>query len=291
MAAYKNPIPSLDDDDDSPKAIDEREFEPEKNEYSFKESVYFAFIDVLGFKKSFDDNRQKDDPQKDGPQRDDPRGDDHKKGDPQKDDPQKDDHKKGDHFAEKYRDVFIYYFDLMNSANFMKTEYCYAGQTSDSLYFYTERADFLIDFLKIFSHLNIYAMTKDVFFRGGIAKGNLYCKEDYRFYGESVIYAYLLESEISKNPIITLDENTYEAIKPIFPDNDKLISEHGGRHYIKPFAYLENQFALDIDQSIKKEINEDLLYKVIKQNKSKFEYDARNYEKYVFLLGEYKAKI
>lgn len=265
MVAYKNPIPSL--DDDSQKAIEKREFEPEKNDYTFKESVYFAFIDVLGFKKAFDDNRQKDDSQKE------------------------------DHFAEKFRDVFTYYFDLMNSANFMTIgrSLCYAGQTSDSLYFYAEREDFLIEFLKIFSHLNIYAMTKDVFFRGGIAKGNLFFKENYQFYGESVIYAYLLESEISRNPIIVIDENTYKAITSIFPDSDKLISVRGGRHYIKPFAYLEEEFALEIDQLIKKEIkreiDKDLLYKLIKQNKSKFEYDARNYEKYVFLLDEYKRKI
>lgn len=256
MPGYTNPIPQVDD----PTLQDDMqtEIEPIVNDYTPKESVFFAFIDVLGFKKVFDDNRLKGE----------------------------------DNFADKFRDVFTYYFDLMNSANFKN--FCYAGQTSDSLYFYTQREDFLIEFLKIFSHLNIYAMTKDVFFRGGIAKGNLFCKEKYQFYGESVIYAYLLESEISKYPIIVIDENTYEAISKYPDDKDKLISTRQGRYYIKPFAYLEEEFALDVDQliekEIKKEIDEDLLYTVLSQNKSKFEYDARNYDKYVFLLNEYKQE-
>lgn len=253
MAAYINPIPSV----DTSKNIKNREFEIDINDYTAKKSVYFAFIDVLGFKQAFNDNRQV----------------------------------KNNNCADKYKKVFTYYFDLMNLANFnIKPDkpLCYAGQTSDSLYFYTERSDILLEFLKIFSHFNVYAMMQDVFFRGGIAKGNLFCKEDYQFYGESVINAYLLESEISRNPIITIDENTYEVMASS-TECSKLIISKNGRHYLGPFAYLEYTFDLDIDEPNFKirEIDEKYLQKTIEKNKSKFEYDSKNYDKYVFLLKEY----
>jgi hypothetical protein len=256
MTTYKNPVPSVDF------SIKKQEVEIEENEYTAKESVYFAFIDVLGFKKAFDDNRYTKNGAKD------------------------------DKFVDKFKRVFRYYFSLMNSTNFVKhgKSLCYAGQTSDSLYFYTEREDILIEFLKIFSHFNAYAMTQDVFFRGGIAKGSLFCKQDYQFYGDSVIYAYLLESEISKNPIIVIDENTYNALTAS-SECDKLVGKKsGGRYYIKPFAYLEHRFDLDIDDPsiIIREIDQELLQCTIERNKSKFEYDARNYEKYVYLLNEYQ---
>lgn len=169
--AYSNPIPELDDELDV--SITESE-----SDYTQKDEVYFAFIDVLGFKKTFDDIKIS----------------------------------KEKNSADKYRDVFNYYFALMNAAKFMekgKSTGCYAGQTSDSLYFYTERPDYLMQFIKIFSHFSLYAMTQNVFFRGGIAKGSLYKKEKYQFYGDSVIGAYLIESNISKNPIITIDEKTH----------------------------------------------------------------------------------
>ena len=73
---------------------------------------------------------------------------------------------------------------------------------------------------------------------------------------------------------------------------DKLIISHNGRYYLRPFAYLENNFYLDIDKS-KIEIrgiDQECLEKIIEENKSKFEYDPKNYEKYVFLLNEYKEK-
>lgn len=70
-----------------------------------------------------------------------------------------------------------------------------------TVYIYIDRSDFLLEFMKIFSYFNLYAMSKNVFFRGGIAKGNLYKKEKYQFYGNSMIYAYFMESVISKYPI------------------------------------------------------------------------------------------
>ncbi len=253
MSKYKNPIPQVDLQVD----CKNNEVEFETNDYTAKQSVYFAFIDVLGFKKVFDDNRLI----------------------------------RNNECANKFRRVFTYYFDLMNSANFRimpDRQLCYAGQTSDSLYFYTERVDFLIEFLKIFSHFNVYAMTQDVFFRGGISKGNIFFKESYQFYGESVINAYLLESEISKNPIITIDEKTYEEINA-YSECDKLILSKNGRKYLGPFSYLEHNFVLDIyepDSKIRG-INQEILYKTIDENKSKFEYDSKNYAKYIFLLNEY----
>lgn len=257
MATYVNPIPSVDT------SVNKSELEPEVgiNDYTTNKSVYFAFIDVLGFKKVFDDNRLIQD----------------------------------ENCADKFRNVFTYYFELMNSANFNVMDgspLFYAGQTSDSLYFYTERTSILIDFLKIFSHFNVYAMTQDVFFRGGVANGNIFFNAGYQFYGDSVIKAYLLESEVSKNPVVTIDENTYKAIS-YSPLCDKLIFPRNGRYCLRPFAYLENNFDLDIDKSkIEiREIDQERLQKTIEENKSKFEYDPKNYEKYVFLLDEYKEKI
>ncbi len=129
--AYKNPIPNLEDDMDGKKAEFVSDDEP--SDYESMDKVYFAFIDVLGFKKDFDDlkiSKEKDIP-------------------------------------DKYRNVFNYYFSLMNAAKFMKNDNiteCYAGQTSDSLYFYTKRPDYLMEFIKIFSHFSLYAMSQNVFF-------------------------------------------------------------------------------------------------------------------------------
>lgn len=249
MTTYTNPTPSV-DYPVIPKKVDKSLV----NNYNENNSIYYAFLDVLGFKQIFHDNKQSPDSS----------------------------------FAKRFEDVFTYYFDLMNSANFMLSSgnLCYAGQISDSLYFYTDREDYLIEFLKIFSHINIYAMTQDVFFRGGVAKGSLYYKQRHQFYGESVINAYLLESEISKNPVIVIDENTFQAIKAI-PDSAALISYERSRHLIRPFAFLENNFVLDVDQYKIKKLNIDSIPKIIGKNKSKFEYDAKNYDKYVFLSDQF----
>lgn len=247
--AYQNPIPNLDD------KVETFPLESE-SDYTPIEEVYFAFIDVLGFKKTFDDikiSQNKDD-------------------------------------AEKYRDVFNYYFSLMNAAKFMekgKSTGCYAGQTSDSLYFYTERTDYLMQFIKIFSHFNLYAMSRNVFFRGGIAKGSLYKKEKYQFYGDSVIGAYLLESDISKNPIIIIDEQTHCDMKGIKGYLDIIDIDNNQRYYIKPFEFLKKNNILDVDENfIVKEVNAAQVRKNIEDNRRAFEYSASNYAKYRFLLGE-----
>lgn len=257
--AYKNPIPSIDYQEEE---NDKQKYVYNESDYTINKSVYFAFIDVLGFKQAFDDIRNSKEKQD----------------------------------IDKFKDVFTYYFDLMDSLGFIidssgvvtaGRSVSYAGQTSDSLYFYTERADYLLQFLKVFSHINAYAMTKDVFFRGGVAQGSLYHKAYYQFYGESVIFAYLLESDVSKNPIIVIDENTYMALKDI-PGSKDLIDIEKSRHYIKPFAFIEHNFDLNIDPIKIRDINIDSIRKMIEQNKTKFEYDSKNYEKYIFLLDKYQ---
>lgn len=248
--AYSNPIPELEE------LIGDISEEKESDYVQMKE-VYFAFIDVLGFKKTFDDIKIS----------------------------------KAIDGTDKYRDVFNYYFALMNAAKFMEkgeNTGCYAGQTSDSLYFYTERSDYLMQFIKIFSHFSLYAMSKDVFFRGGIAKGSLYKKENYQFYGDSVIGAYLIESNISKNPIITIDEKTHIDMCKV-NGYKELVDTHNNRHYIKPFELLNNSTVLDIDETFKlNEIDQTQIENNIRENKNVFEYDVNNYGKYIFLLEQFK---
>ena len=245
--AYINPNPEIKDEKET--------INTQESDYKEINEVYFAFIDVLGFKKTFDDikvNKLVT--------------------------------------AEKYRDVFNYYFELMNSSKLMDREKntgCYAGQTSDTLYFYTSRTDYLLQFIKIFSHFSLYAMTQNVFFRGGIAKGSLFKKEDYQFFGDSVIGAYLLESNISKNPIITVDEKTHNDM---IEENDykKFVKDDQGRHYIKPFTLLYEDVTLDIIEGFgRRDVDAKQIEDNIKNNMSVFEYYANNYQKYSFLMKIY----
>lgn len=53
MGRYKNPVPDV----DIHEKIEEIQGEELANDYLESKSVYFAFIDILGFKKAFDDNR------------------------------------------------------------------------------------------------------------------------------------------------------------------------------------------------------------------------------------------
>ncbi len=132
------------------------------------------------------------------------------------------------------------------------------------------------------------------FFRGGIAKGELFKKAMYQFYGDSVIGAYLLESNISKNPIIVIDDQTHIDMCKIAGYND-IIDQCGERHYIKPFYYLQkevSQVSLDIDSTVElKSINPDEIRKNIISNKKAFEYDDKNYGKYTFLLKQFRKVI
>lgn len=250
---YINPIPSIG------KQTKNTLFEEQQN-YIRKEKVYFAFIDVLGFQKSYDDKKLT----------------------------------KNDTHIQKYQDVFNYYFELMNSAKLMKSSdnNCYAGQTSDSLYFYTERLDFLVQFIHIFSHFTLYAMSKDVFFRGGISQGELFKKENYQFFGDCVIGAYLLENKISKFPIITIDEKTYADLQTFTNVDDMICASNNHRYYIKPFYFLKENIQLEMlhDFKLKNIENINILENILK-NKSIFEYNADNFAKYTFLEDEYNKCI
>lgn len=259
MVAYINPIPTVDTIDINQDTTTPTEV---NNNYIYQNDVFFAFIDVLGFKKTFDDVQIKCESD--------------------------DEYQK---IVGKYNNVFNYYFSLMSASTFNEKDY-YAGQTSDSLYFYTQREEYLISFLKIFSHFNLYSMTQDVFFRGGIAKGNLFYNEkSYQFYGESVIRAYLMESGIAKNPTIVLDKATSESLKD-FEEYDLLINTTASRPYLKPFASLTYDIDLDLNpEKIIKEIDQEKIFENIERNKRKFEYDDKNYSKYCFLDKEYQDAI
>ena len=182
---------------------------------------------------------------------------------------------------------------MISFAKIMKSDENYAGQTSDSLYFYTPRIDFLVEFIKIFSHFNLFAMSKDVYFRGGIAQGKLHYKEKYQFYGDSVIYAYLLENVIAKNPAVYVDEKTYqELVKNV--DCSEWIEENKNRYYIKPFCgyNLEIKDCFNLDSLIDIQmISLETIYQNIEENRKKFEYDDKTFSKYLFLKEEFNNTV
>ena len=246
--AYKNPIPMLTDASiGKPSEVTE--------DYPMHEDVYFAFIDVLGFKQAFDENRE---------------------------DPQK-------RFATKYESVFKYFSQLMRDAKFANAGISKAGQTSDSLYFYTDRIDFMAEFIKVYLHFSQYSMSKNVFFRGGIAKGCLFVNKPHQFYGDCVIKAYLLEEKISKCPRIAFDRDTFEALSDIPEIKNVLIKDKSGRFYLTPFSKISktelvNITGLDISQI--RSIDRKEIVRYIDKGKSQFEFDERNYPKYQFLEDE-----
>ena len=242
MRTYKNSPPTL-DDETIPSII--------SNSYTDFENIYFAFIDVLGFKNNYMNETGN---------------------------------------IDTYKNIFSFYFDLMGSTKFMSSnpKDSYIGQTSDSLYFYTKRQDYLVEFILLFSYFNVYAMTKDVFFRGGISKGNLSYKENHQFFGDSVIHAYLMESNVAQTPRIVIDEATYQDIKS--EDNfDKIINSDNGRYYLEPFAYFELKDYIDslimvnnIDLSNWK-VDKSIISQNILDQKHDFEWDNKNFGKYTFL--------
>ncbi len=255
--AYNNPVPALSLDESDRKGQSKKDSKVE--DYVFHKSVYFAFIDVLGFKQAFDDNRK---------------------------DPKKE-------FAKAYQDVFNYYSLLLSKTNIVQPGFSQAGQTSDSLYYYTERIDYLAEFIKIYLHFSWYAMSKDVFFRGGIANGCLFVNTPYQFYGDCVIKAYLLEEKISKFPRIALDEKTYSDLSDYLKAEDgigMLISDDkNGRYYLKPFvdiARTEVASITNLDISQIKSFKKKAIQKNIENGEDRFEFDERNYPKYHFLHDE-----
>lgn len=251
---YTNPVPSLPSDDVDNIPLNRSVL---IEDYSFHKSVYFAYIDVLGFKQAFDDNRK---------------------------DPQK-------QFAEAYKDVFKYYGQLLRKANIINAGFSTAGQTSDSLYFYTDRIDFVAEFIKIYLHFSLYAMSKDVFFRGGIANGCLFVDLPHQFYGDCVIKAYLLEEKISRFPRIALDHKTYSDLQKMEDVKGLLISEnHTGRFYLNPFFHVKESELVSItnlDSSQIQPIEKDAILRNIDKGRNRFEFDDNNYQKYQYLFEQF----
>lgn len=237
--------------------------------YEAMGTVYFAFIDVLGFKNAYEGLYTT---------------------------------KQGKIIEEnnptiKYRNVFNHYFEIMNAVRFINEDKeTYAGQTSDSLYFYTKNIEFLVAFLNVFTLFNQYAMTQNVFFRGGVAQGELFRKEKHQFYGDSVIKAYLLESIVAQNPVIYIDHKTANDIyrfleknaicsrqeSVVFEDIDKQ------RYYLKPFykPRAEDYRVYLTEEMDFGPVNFTDIQIVLKKNKEDFEYHPKTFNKYTFLERE-----
>ncbi len=259
--AYKNPKPKLFDDKPDISVQPVKNNKEKGSTYQEHEPVYFAFLDVLGFSKTFEDNREKP----------------------------------SSKFAYKYRDTFQYYASLMSSLErFKEQNLLGTGQTSDSLYFYTDRIDLLLLLIKIFTRFNLYAMSQDVFFRGGISKGKLFIEQPHHFYGDCVIKSYLLEDKIAQLPRVMVDQATYDdLIKSGGAEN--LIAHEKERHYIKPFIFIPNQDMVEVYPDVENELIDFCkkewadIGKHIKNGIRQFEFDNNNYAKYCFLKREYDS--
>lgn len=216
--------------------------------YNQLDSTYFVFIDILGFKETFLKKEK------------------------------------------VIREVFEYFNYLMSHMKCIvdKSSNCYAGQTSDSLYFYTTNLNHLINFVNVFLHFNMYAMSKNVFFRGGISKGTLFVSEPYQFYGQCVINSFLLEENIAQNPTIAIDKKT----KTDLTGKTELwrFDDDPHRNFLNIFSpvvtqdvkvFLEDPLAECIEVDLKL-INQ--IKKKIVENIESLELNDKNYRKYCYLL-------
>lgn len=260
--AFQNPKPKLFDQvvDNEPASI-QNEALQESSVYEEHKGVYFVFIDVLGFSKTFEDNSENP----------------------------------SNEFASKFKKTFQYYAELMNAFQSANNQNLLStGQTSDSLYFYTDRPDFLLDFIKIFNHFNLYAMSQNVFFRGGISKGSLFIEQPHHYYGDCVIKSYLLESKIAKSPRVMIDQATYKALCEI-EDMQSFIEcdKDKTRFHLKPFAYVPTQTLINKLPSLKnvlKNLSDADWQQIgnhIQHGIEQFEFDEKNYPKYCFLKKEF----
>lgn len=264
MKIYQNPTISLDHNI----IPNNQELEPKiitKNDYTGMDEVYFAFIDILGFTQAFRKNA----------------GEEHEKD-------------KDQELYDHYKDLFKYYFELIDAARFNMgaNESWSASQTSDSLYFYTTETSILVTFVHILLHFYLYAMERNIFLRGGISHGGLYHKEKHQFYGTAVIHAYKLESEIAVNPALFLDRETFNSLS-----NDEtmvqLLEEidTSRRYKLKPFFALNDNLApyFKDDPAFTDSIQLPDI-SIIKSNIEKHldinEFDKRTYEKYLYLYNE-----
>lgn len=238
------------------------------NNYTFYGDVFFAFIDVLGFKKAFEEKAIISS--------------------------YIESEKETSVQAPAYDKVFELFFDLINNSNFYNSSKArdrYAGQTSDTIYFYTRHPNILLDFLKIFSYLNLFAMSLGIFFRGGVSHGSLYVNQPHQFYGDSVINAYQFESDIAKNPILLIDDFTTKEITKLkeCPSNF-IIGTGNKRNCLNPFAFWSCNYKLgSLVQNIEAiDIRPERIERILNEKKTKHEYDARNYDKYIFLINEFE---
>ena len=216
-------------------------------------TAYFVFIDVLGFKDTFQKGK----------------------------------------FSENVQSVFEYFNLLVSQIQFLKREEnnnCYAGQTSDSLYFYTDNLGYLTRFINVFLHFNIYAMSQGVYFRGGISTGNLFVNKPYQFYGNCVIKSFSLEEYIACHPRIAIDKATKNKFKKT-PNGWKFdYDEENDRWFINPFSdaiYKDIGEDLGIPNGEFLNINYDLILEIKKNiaaNKENFEFNDKLYQKYSYLL-------
>lgn len=216
--------------------------------YEELDSTYFVFIDVLGFKETF--NKKK-------------------------------------HII---REVFEYFNYLVSHMKCIVdgSGNCYAGQTSDSLYFYTTNLNYLINFVNVFLHFNMYAMSKNIFFRGGISKGTLFVNEPHQFYGECVIHSFLLEENIAQNPTIAIDKKTKKDLTG--KTNFWLFDNNPHRNFLNIFSPIVTHDAKDflgdpLANCI--DVNMDLIKQIrsnIVKNIDDLELNDKNYKKYCYLL-------
>lgn len=220
--------------------------------YNEINNAYFVFIDVLGFKDTFT------------------------KGNVQS----------------NIRKVFEYFNLLVSNMRFLgdKESFCYAGQTSDSLYFYTDNLSYLTRFINIFLHFNIFAMSQKVYFRGGISTGNLLVSKPYQFFGDCVIKSYSLEENIAKFPRIAIDKATRSKFKSV-PEGWEFEEDgQSDRVYLNPFSKAVTKDITDDLGTTDAElydINLDLIIDVQKKiysNKSEHEFNDNLYCKYSYLL-------
>lgn len=220
--------------------------------YNEIDNAYFVFIDVLGFKDTFT---------KSGVQN-------------------------------NIRKVFEYFNLLVSNMRFLqdKESFCYAGQTSDSLYFYTDNLSYLTRFINIFMHFNIFAMSQKVFFRGGISTGNLLVSKPYQFFGDSVIKSYSLEENIAKFPRIAIDKATRNKFRTVPEGWEFEEDAQSDRVYLNPFSKAVTKNITDDLGTTDVElydINLDLILDVQKKivsSKNEHEFNDNLYRKYSYLL-------
>ena len=88
--------------------------------------------------------------------------------------------------------------------------------------------------------------------------------------------------------IILIDENTHLALCRDTEYIKYVTDFKKDRHYIKPFELLGQEAKLElVDNTILKNYDPQNIKKNIEKNKHLFEFDAKNFEKYTFLLEEF----